>query len=185
MVMIITSPTEIARQKNKANIALGLAIYFLFCTGLLFAFEKDGWILLFVAIAICLGNYAFNCYDKLALLVPPPSIRHETQCYGAKLKNGSEVNVSLAFHYPSEDDSPHALTRIEVQLQRTLNMYLSQIEALSSDPYNEIDKVLREELKPLRAELGLRSLALNVVEVTIAKSSAAPTTPPGINLRTL
>jgi hypothetical protein len=91
------------------------------------------------------------------------------------LKTGAEVSVLLEIHYPSEQDSPIALSRIQTQLQRTLNIHFSRAETLFENPYHEIDTLLQREIEPLRRELALDNLSLRTVDVkTIPVESPKP-----------
>ncbi len=177
------TPPQNTNEKTIAGIFLAIAISLLFACSLLFLAQKDDWIFVAVAVAIFFGNSAINRFEKLAQPVSRLPLRLETELYGSTLKNGEEVNVHLAVYYPTDEDSPQTLTLIQVQLQRTLNVYLSQVESLSADPYAEIEDVLRKELQPLRRELELHSLTIQVVNIKTSRHSK-PANPPGINLRT-
>jgi hypothetical protein len=123
------------------------------------------WTIIFAIIAMIFGSYAFNHFERAAQFRPTAPIVYELPLFTAKLKTGNSVEVTLELHYPSAQDAAYSKDRIKVQLQRALNVYLSKAEALSADPYSEIDDLLQKAMEPLRQDLGLDQVSLKTINV--------------------
>ncbi len=128
--------------------------------------------LLFAALAMMLGWYAFDHLEKAAESKPePPPETYEIGLLSSSLKSGDEIAVMVAISYLDPKQSANALIRIKVQLQACLNGYLSQREKLSDDPYGEMQELLNGALAPLHAEMGFERLTLKIIDVKTQRSS--------------
>jgi hypothetical protein len=132
--------------------------------------------ILFAILAMIFGGFAFSHLEQAADSkpepVPPEPPVYEIDLLSSALKSGEELSVLLALHYLNVKQSPHALTRIKVQLQTKLNVYLRMTDKLSSNPFSEIETLLNDSLAPLRNELGLEKISVQVIDV---KAASAPT----------
>src|SRR3989442_595826 len=133
--MTEANPAEYRRHRNSGTILITIAGFLLVLVILLLTLSVYQGTIILAILAIIVGNYAFNHFEKAATFRPIAPIIHGLELFSSALKNGGDVNVLLEIHYPSEQDSPLTLDRIKIRLQRTLNVHLSRIEALSADPY--------------------------------------------------
>jgi hypothetical protein len=136
-------------------------------------------VITFVIIAMVLGNYAFQHFEKSAAIKPESDIRHQMELLGTALKNQTPVSIYIEFHYPVDQDSPYAFERISAHFQSSLNRAILKIDRLPEDPYSFIDSILSAETVHLCNELNLRTLSAKTIAVNTAPPSAA-----GVRLRT-
>jgi hypothetical protein len=130
--------------------------------------------LLFAVLAMIFGGYGFSHLEKAEEAKPePPPETYEIGLLSSSLKNGDEIAVSVAILYLDPKHSVNALTRITVQLQTCLNLYVSQRVRLSNDPFGEMEDLLKNALAPLHTEMGFERLSLKVIDVKTQGPSGA------------
>ena len=151
-------------HRNAGGVLLALGVC-LAVLGFLFLWFATKSSLLLTILALVFGNYGFRHLERAAFFKPKAPIVHQLQLFSSALKSGGDVSVLLEIHYPSEKDSPYTLERIKAFLQRTLNEQLSMIDALPANPYTEIDRILKQQIEPLSAELGLGKVGIQTIDV--------------------
>jgi hypothetical protein len=177
----MTDISEIERHKSTGKSLLTVAVILLILGALIELLPNPNtqWAILLAIIAAVVGNSAFKHLELAFQLKPEPPaspIIHDLELLSSSLKNGRQVHVTVQIQYPSEQNAPYILTRINLKLQRSLNEYLSNIEALSSNPYTEIDQLFQRDIEPLRQELNLDRISIETISVQ------GQTSPPGKSL---
>jgi hypothetical protein len=169
----MSAPNVAEQRKHRiiGQFLIAIAVLFLLLGILTLFIPNFQWTLIFAILACVFGNYAFRHFEKVAELKSLKKTVQEVDLFSAELKNGQEVNVHLEVHYPSDQDPALTLKRINNQLLRNLNRYLSNLEALSSDPYTEIDTVLQTAIEPLCKELDIESITIQTINVKTASTS--------------
>lgn len=169
----MTTPNVVEQRRHRiiGQFLIVIAVLFLFLGALTLFIPNFGWTVICAILACVFGNYAYRNFEKVAELKSLTKTVHEVDLFSSELKNGQEVNVHLEVHYPSDQDPALTLPRIKNQLLRNLNMYLPKLEALSPDPYTEIDTVLQTALEPLRKEFDLERITVQTISVRTASTS--------------
>ena len=166
--------SDYRRHRNMAQVMMTLALT-CFVAALIMLSESDVlwvWAIIPALLTMILGGYGFDHFGKAAELKPAAPMVRSLELAALMLKNGTQVDVVVQLIYPSEQDLPHTLDRIKIQLMRILNEYCSEREALSADPYAEIDDLLQRSMEPLRRELQLDKISVQTIDAKMPSKTA-------------
>ena len=176
-----SDPAAYRNHRRTGNVLLGIAIFFLFITFCVFFVPNPGLfpMLIYITIAIIVGNYAFNHWDHAESVKPVAPISPSFESFYVVMKNGNSCTISIDIQYPIENHTPHTLERIRTRVQRALNIELSQLETLPQNLYPYFDNLVRNYRVSIATEVGLKQIDLTVVDVKTTVTDS----PPGIFLR--
>jgi len=165
---MISDLGEFRRYRNIAHVALTIGSGFYLLSFLFLFLPNYQWAIILAVLGLIVGNFAFNNLEKAHQFEPSVPSVHDGPTFNAYLKTGAQVSIILEIHYPIEQDQPQTMTRIQYQVQRTLNYHLSKMESLSEDPYLQLDEIIATDVQALRQELGLDKLSLRTIDVKIS-----------------
>lgn len=107
--------------------------------------------------------------------IPPPvPATFEIDSLGAVFKSGTAFHTTIELTFSPPNAPPHAQQLIKSRLQRALNIYGSQNDALPGNPYSEIEALFQMTAAPLCAELGVLQISVKVINVEVQGTPKPP-----------
>lgn len=168
----ITSERKTHADLGKLLLSIAIA-FFIVATVMLFV-SKTPYTILIAFLSLLFGLTGFSQLEsanKLPLISP---VIFELELLGAVLKTGTAFHVLLEITITPDPAPPQALERIRIRLQRTLNIYVTKLEAISDDPFAEFDALFQKDLDSLCKELGLQRITLQTIDVKVEGAPQAP-----------